>query len=67
MKRKVTERDVSTAGSSEGATVGQLTSHIKNKLARSEVYGKLKHIKKVCGDMLPSLLGFAMALQQRAG
>ena len=31
----------------EQATVGQLTSNIKNKQARSEVYGKLKVIKKV--------------------
>ena len=29
------------------ATVGQLTSNIKNKLARSEVYAKLKNAKRV--------------------
>ena len=31
----------------EGATIGMLTSHIKNKIARSEAYQHLKKIKKV--------------------
>ena len=30
------------------ATVGQLTSGIKNKQVRSEQYGKLRHKAKVC-------------------
>lgn len=32
----------------QGPTIGMLTSHIKNKIARSEAYGQLKKIKKVC-------------------
>jgi hypothetical protein len=32
-----------------GATIGQQTSHIKNKLVRSETYAKLKHKQKVRG------------------
>jgi hypothetical protein len=31
----------------EQATVGQQTSHIKNKLVRAEAYSKLKHTQKV--------------------
>jgi hypothetical protein len=34
-------------GSRGGATVGQQTSHIKNKLVRAEAYAKLKHKHKV--------------------
>jgi hypothetical protein len=30
-----------------GATIGQQTSHIRNKLVRSETYAKLKHKKEV--------------------
>lgn len=30
-----------------GATIGQQTSHIRNKLVRSETYAKLKHKQKV--------------------
>lgn len=30
------------------ASIGQLTSAIKNKQARSEAYSKLKHLKQVC-------------------
>lgn len=33
--------------SQDVATVGQRTSHIRNKMRRSEVYGKLLHEKKV--------------------
>lgn len=36
------------AGSGSGPTVGQLTSGIKNKIARSEAYTRLKKAKKVC-------------------
>ena len=31
----------------QSATIGQLTSEIRNKQVRSETYSKLKHIKKV--------------------
>ena len=31
----------------EHKTIGQLTSHIRNKQKREETYGKLKHKKKV--------------------
>lgn len=31
----------------EGASIGQQTSHIKNKLRRAELYSKLKHQQKV--------------------
>jgi len=31
----------------KGASIGQLTSNIKNKQTRSEVFTKLKHTKKV--------------------
>lgn len=48
MKRKATEKDVSTPADISGATIGMLTSGIKNKVARSEAYDKLKRIKKVC-------------------
>ena len=34
-------------GGKEKATVGQLTSHIKNKQVRSDQYGKLRHKAKV--------------------
>jgi hypothetical protein len=34
-------------GSGGKATIGQQTSHIKNKLVRAELYGKLKHKQKV--------------------
>lgn len=37
------------AGAAAGATIGQQTSHIKNKLVRSETYAKLKHKQKVRG------------------
>lgn len=33
--------------SQDVSTVGQRTSHIRNKMRRSEVYGKLLHEKKV--------------------
>ena len=36
-----------TAGTASGSTVGQLTSGIKNKIARSEAYHRLKKAKKV--------------------
>jgi hypothetical protein len=36
-----------TDATKSGATVSKLTSHIKNKVARSEAYNKLKLIKKV--------------------
>jgi hypothetical protein len=43
----------STSGrSGEKATVGQLTSGIKNKIMRSEKYAELKHKQKV-GSALP--------------
>lgn len=35
------------AGSDSGPTVGQLTSGIRNKIARSEAYNRLKKAKKV--------------------
>lgn len=35
------------AAAAAPATIGQQTSHIKNKLARSEMYAKLKHKQKV--------------------
>ncbi len=31
----------------EAKSIGQLTSHIRNKQKREEAYGKLKHKKKV--------------------
>jgi hypothetical protein len=34
-------------GSGGKATLGQQTSHIKNKLVRAELYAKLKHKQKV--------------------
>jgi hypothetical protein len=34
-------------GSGSKATLGQQTSHIKNKLVRAELYAKLKHKQKV--------------------
>ncbi len=34
-------------GGKEKATVGQLTSHIRNKQVRSDQYGKLRHKAKV--------------------
>lgn len=34
------------AGSDAGPTVGQLTSGIRNKIARSEAYNRLKKAKK---------------------
>lgn len=37
------------AAAAPAATIGQQTSHIKNKLVRSETYAKLKHKKKVRG------------------
>ena len=36
------------AGTQNGPTVGQLTSHIANKQVRSAQYEKLKHKAKVC-------------------
>ena len=33
------------SGRKEGATIGQRTSSIKNKLVRSELYDKLRHKK----------------------
>ena len=41
------EDDARPSQSSEPPTVGQQTSYIKNKLARSEMYSKLKHKQKV--------------------
>lgn len=38
------ERDLAPAA---GASVGQQTSYIKNKLVRAEKYAKLKHKAKV--------------------
>lgn len=40
----------------EGASIGQQTSHIKNKLRRSELYSKLKHQQKVISAGLAGLL-----------
>lgn len=45
------------AAAAAAATIGQQTSHIKNKLVRSETYAKLKHKKKVCFSVLVSVLG----------
>lgn len=41
------EDEAGPSQSSEPPTVGQQTSYIKNKLARSEMYSKLKHKQKV--------------------
>mmetsp|Transcript_2166 Transcript_2166/g.14249 ORF Transcript_2166/g.14249 Transcript_2166/m.14249 type:complete len:220 (+) Transcript_2166:1009-1668(+) len=38
--------------SQDVATIGQRTSHIRNKMRRSEVYGKLLHEKKVCWNQV---------------
>lgn len=44
-KRKLTDREEDDAPkpSGDGPTIGQQTSHIKNKLVRSERYQRLKH------------------------
>jgi hypothetical protein len=40
-------------GSGGKATLGQQTSHIKNKLVRAELYAKLKHKQKVSQTVAP--------------
>jgi hypothetical protein len=55
MKRKVTEKDAAPAAKGPAPTIGMLTSGIRNKVARSEAYGKLKHIKKVLAALHWSL------------
>lgn len=49
-KKRARAEDGDDARASEkpsGASVGQQTSYIKNKLIRSEKYAKLKHKQKV--------------------
>jgi hypothetical protein len=58
-KRKIAEsvrKKAEGAGDiKDGATISKLTSHIKNKVARSEAYNKLKQLKKVQNTFILSL------------
>jgi hypothetical protein len=46
-KRPRGDGDDAAPAPAAGATIGQQTSHIRNKLVRSETYAKLKHKKEV--------------------
>eukprot|EP00879_Flechtneria_rotunda_P026199 GHRR01027922.1.p1 GENE.GHRR01027922.1~~GHRR01027922.1.p1 ORF type:complete len:300 (+),score=67.61 GHRR01027922.1:367-1266(+) len=45
-RQRDTEQPAANAPAHLAATLGQQTSHVKNKLVRAELYGKLKHKQK---------------------
>jgi hypothetical protein len=74
-KRPRAEDEEGTEAPPRGpATIGQQTSHIKNKLVRAELYAKLKHKQKVHPTNFPpvvtyihlqALIGVAISMGQQ--